>query len=256
MKRFCESQENRAFVVDQQVKELQAQIILERHCSEDKDSTIKQLQHEVETLKSKHQLFIDENSALLLKVQSLEKEKANYECLSQALKETTEKQSESVLELQSKLQELEILRSTLKQNQQKLVASQEEVCKIKARNLDLEQDIASCKEREADMLEFTQKVTTKNVRLQSEFSLIEKKAHQLEYAEEPLIRQVSELEKQIKNLEKERAKEKNDGIEERKVVARHLAEKTAKVEQLMAHIEDLKGEFQVTKHKQAASIRV
>lgn len=38
----------------------------------------------------------------------------------------------------------------------------------------------SCRNREAELLEFTQKLTEKNVRLQSEFTAVEAKAHQLE----------------------------------------------------------------------------
>lgn len=81
-------------------------------------------------------------------------------------------------------------------------------------------------------------------------------AHQLQCEEEPLLRRVSELESLVKTVEKEFEKEKADRIEEKKVIARHLAEKTAKVETLIAQIEDLKGETQVNKHKHAATVRV
>lgn len=51
-------------------------------------------------------------------------------------------------------------------------------------------------------------------------------------------------------------KEQSDRTEEKKIVARHLAEKTAKIEKLTKEIEDLKGENQVMKHKHSASLRV
>lgn len=53
---------------DMQLKEQQAQLILERHSFEDREAVVRQLQREVETLKAKQQLFIDENNALSLKV--------------------------------------------------------------------------------------------------------------------------------------------------------------------------------------------
>ena len=37
--------------------------------------------------------------------------------------------------------------------------------------------MASCRNREAEMLAFTQKLTSKNVELQSEFSVIQAKVH-------------------------------------------------------------------------------
>lgn len=56
------------FLSEQQVKELQAQLIMERHNLEDKDHNNKQLMHEVDALRSKHLLLNDEDNALKLKV--------------------------------------------------------------------------------------------------------------------------------------------------------------------------------------------
>jgi hypothetical protein len=44
---------------------------------------------------------------------------------------------------------------------------------LKVSKAELQQDMAACREREAELLDFTQKLTEKNVRLQSEFSAIE-----------------------------------------------------------------------------------
>jgi hypothetical protein len=53
---------------DEQLKEQHAKLILERHEREDKEETHRQLQHEVDSLKKKHQLIIDENNLLSMKV--------------------------------------------------------------------------------------------------------------------------------------------------------------------------------------------
>lgn len=45
--------------------------------------------------------------------------------------------------------------------------------RLRQTNLELQQDAAACREREAELLDFTQKLTEKNVRLQSEFSALE-----------------------------------------------------------------------------------
>lgn len=58
---------------------------------------------------------------------------------------------------------------------ERLALLQLEVGQLKTSNEELVNDMAGCREREADMLEFTQKVTAKNVRLQSEYSCIEAK---------------------------------------------------------------------------------
>lgn len=55
-------------ITDQQLKEQQAQLIMEQHEREDKEETHRQLQQEVDNLKRKHQLIIDENNLLSIKV--------------------------------------------------------------------------------------------------------------------------------------------------------------------------------------------
>lgn len=78
----------------------------------------------------------------------------------------------------------------------------------------------------------------------------------MEFEEEPLHRKIKELTKNVDTLNKELEKERSDRNEEKKLVARHLAEKTAKIENLTRELEDLKGENQVMKHKHATAIRV
>jgi hypothetical protein len=50
------------------LKEQQAELIMEQHEREDKEETHWQLQQEVDNLKRKHQLIIDENNLLSIKV--------------------------------------------------------------------------------------------------------------------------------------------------------------------------------------------
>uniref|UniRef100_A0A1B6GEI2 Coiled-coil domain-containing protein 186 n=1 Tax=Cuerna arida TaxID=1464854 RepID=A0A1B6GEI2_9HEMI len=255
IKQFQCSQENRAYVLEQQLKELQAQLILERHSLEDKESNNKQLLHEVETVRNKHLLLIDENNALKLKVSSLEKERQDHEQAITRLRDSVEKSSHEVDELQEKTCTMENLKLQLQQERDRVMSLQSEMSQLRASNDELLQDMASCRVREADMLEFTQKVTAKNVRLQSEYSCIEAKARQLQCEEEPLQRRVDELSKKIEALQKELNKERADRGEEKKLVARHLAEKTARVETLTREVDDLKGENQVMKHKHAVTLR-
>jgi hypothetical protein len=47
--------------------------------------------------------------------------------------------------------------------------------RLRLSNAELQQDMAACREREAELLDYTQKLTEKNVRLQLEFSATEAK---------------------------------------------------------------------------------
>lgn len=58
-------------------------------------------------------------------------------------------------------------------NEDQLTTCRNEMERLRQTNLELQQDASACREREAELLEFTQKLTEKNVRLQSEFSALE-----------------------------------------------------------------------------------
>lgn len=59
--------------------------------------------------------------------------------------------------------------------QERLLASHGEVERLRLSNLELQQEAETCRDREAELLNFTQLLTDKNVRLQSEFSATEAK---------------------------------------------------------------------------------
>lgn len=61
--------------------------------------------------------------------------------------------------------------------QEQLTACNEQVFLLKSRNVELESDMELCREREAEMLLFTQQLTDKNVRLQSEFTSMDTKVY-------------------------------------------------------------------------------
>lgn len=54
-----------------------------------------------------------------------------------------------------------------------LESCRSETDRLKEMNDELRQDMESCREREIEMLNFTQKLTAKNVALQSEYATLE-----------------------------------------------------------------------------------
>lgn len=61
--------------------------------------------------------------------------------------------------------------------QDQLAACNEQISLLKQRNTELESDMESCRVKEAELLLFTQQLTDKNVRLQSEFTAMETKVY-------------------------------------------------------------------------------
>lgn len=59
--------------------------------------------------------------------------------------------------------------------QSQLESRQADLERLRQSNSEFEREVAACRAREAELLDFTQKLTEKNVRLQSEFSANESK---------------------------------------------------------------------------------
>lgn len=114
-RKFQQSEENKAVTLDQQLKEHQARLILEKHVTEDKETLRLQLQKELEILKSKQQNLIEENNRLSLKVQESEKARLNNENNLCDLKIIANQRQERITELLNKVSQLEALKLQLQQ---------------------------------------------------------------------------------------------------------------------------------------------
>ncbi|KAK3921982.1 Coiled-coil domain-containing protein 186 [Frankliniella fusca] len=255
IKSFQESEENKAVSLDHQLREQHAKLILERHGRADTEVVLKQLQSEVEALKLKQQALIDENNQLSLKVQTLEKERLDGDQRLSRWKLESDKHQQEVADLREKVAGMESLKAQLQHYEDQLATCRNEMERLRQTNVELQLDAAACREREAELLDFTQKLTEKNVRLQSEFSALEAKAHMLESEQQPLKRKLVEAESKIKALTVDLEEEKRLRQEENSILARHLAESTHKLEQTEQQLEDSQGEIEVLKRKHAASIR-
>ena len=84
------------------------------------------------------------------------------------------------MDLMAQVAELESLKMRLSSEEDKYSASNVEVERLKADNNELSNDMESCRKKEAELLEFTQKLTESNVTLQSECQFIEARASTLE----------------------------------------------------------------------------
>lgn len=59
-----------------------------------------------------------------------------------------------------------------------MAKNQEALDSVKQDNIDLELDVQRCRDKERELLEFTQRLTETNVRLQSDFTAIQEKVSQ------------------------------------------------------------------------------
>lgn len=255
MKNFLHSQENRANVLDQQLKEQQANLILLKHDRDDREKQVKTLQAELERLQSKQKETLHENNTLSVKVQQLERERLEMEQRLSELRGCAEQQRQDAADLMTKTTQLEQLKFQIQNEQEQLTACNEQIAILKNRNSELECDMEACREREAELLLFTQQLTDKNVRLQSEFTSMETKVQQLTCEQTLLRRATKEQETKVGILSKQLIEEQNKRVEEVAELKSLLAEKTSLNEALTQEITFQKGENCVIKRKLELSLK-
>lgn len=126
---------------------------------------------------------------------------------------------------------------------------------LRSVNEEMQIDMQACRQKEADMLDFTQKLTDKNVCLQSEFTAIQRKADYLESEHGPLRDCISELTNKVKALERDLTEEQRKRREECELLAKNVAEQTQLVQNTAQKLEDSQGENALLKKKYQISIK-
>ena len=210
---------------------------------------------ELETLKSKYKEAIDENNELSVKVQSNEKDLLRYESSLSELKETLAKQKSEVVDLYSQCAELESVKVQLTSETEKVVARDAEVARLRAEATDLLSDMASCRRKEGELLEFTQKLTDKNVGLQSEFSSIQARATVLEEEHSRLVEAKVEAESSLAETREKLDSEVIKRKEETELLARKLAEKVKALEAANMKVIDANNDVEVVRRQNQARVR-
>ncbi|KAF5304350.1 hypothetical protein FQA39_LY09729 [Lamprigera yunnana] len=255
MNSFLRSQENRANVLDHQLKEQRANLILLRHDRDDREKQVKTLQADLEKLQTKQNETLQENNKLSVKVQQLERDRLESEQRLSELRTCADQQRQDSAELVAKTSQLEQLKFQIQNEQEQLHACNEQMILLKNRNVELESDMESCREREAELLLFTQQLTDKNVRLQSEFTAMETKVQQLSCEQTLLRRAIKEQETKVAILSKQSREEKSRHAEEVSDLTSKLGEKIKINDALTQEVIYQKGENQVIKRKLELSLK-
>jgi glycyl-tRNA synthetase alpha subunit len=107
-------EENKVTILDQQLKEQQARIILERHIAEDSESSRAKLQKEFDILLDKQRFANNENSLLITQIRNLEKECADYKSKLNILNTSIEKEKTEIQTLKKEVSRMDVLNESLK----------------------------------------------------------------------------------------------------------------------------------------------
>lgn len=209
----------------------------------------------VEDLKVKHVKSIEENRELTVKIQGLERERLDYEQCVSKLKETISSLRLEIADYKAKVADCEQLKMQLDRERELVTSSQKEAERLQNENSDLISEMESCRHKEGELLEFTERLTAKTVQLQSEHNVLEQKYTTLQ--EELLI-----LRRKNESLDglKESAKQEIEQLKEAhkneiSLLVKKVAEKTTSNEKLKTKLDELENENKVMKKRHVTSLK-
>jgi len=210
---------------------------------------------ELDALKKKHKSTIEENNELSIKVQNNEKELLNNASDISELKETVAKQKTEIVDLYAKCAELESVKLQLAGETEKVNARDLEITRLRAENIEVVADMANCRRKEGELLEYTQKLTDKNVSLQSEFSSVEARAATLEDEHSRIVTNLAKAESKLATVVGQLEEETSKRREETEMLARKLAEKVRAVEVANQQVIDSNNDLEVVKRQNTVRVK-
>ncbi|GBL96002.1 Coiled-coil domain-containing protein 186 [Araneus ventricosus] len=255
IKCYQEAEEIKSVKLDSQLKQKLSELEVQKQEKSDQDQVYQLLRQELEALKRKQRMTMEENNTLTLKIHSLEKERLEYEQNLSKLKDSQNMSKQEISDLTARLAEMETLRLQLEREKEKSAASLREIERLRLTNAELQADMNACHIKEGELLKFTEGVTDTNVKLQSAHSLLEVKAQALEDELAETKKILADLQQKHAHLVSEMEALKKEQEEEVQLLARKLAEKTKNVEKLNTKLDEAENENRVLKRRHIASIK-
>ena len=166
-----------------------------------------------------------------------------------------QKQKAEILDMYSKCAELESVKLQLNKEVEKCVTRDEEILRLRSEAKDLQSDMTSCRAKEADLLDFTQKLTDKNVNLQSEFSSLEARSNCLEQEHSRLVVSLAETETKLSETETKLSLQIKDLSCLNKSLQSELNARAAEFGTASQQSVDAKNEVEVLRRQHTARIK-
>uniref|UniRef100_A0A8C7DF05 Coiled-coil domain containing 186 n=1 Tax=Oncorhynchus kisutch TaxID=8019 RepID=A0A8C7DF05_ONCKI len=244
---YQESEEIKSNELDAKLRETKGE--LEKHKQEQTDQLEmhRSKAKELEDLKRTFNEGMDELTTLRAKVKCLEDERPRWEDELSKYREIINRQKAEIARQRDKLGEIHALEEQHQRDEHEMVSLREEVESVNVQICDLQLDVHGSREREAELLGFTEKLSSKNALLQSE-------SNGLQAQLDRLGTNSMELQSNIGQTERLR---KEETLRQDEVQALQAERATLQMEtaQLKTRVEEQRDELHTQKRKQAANIK-
>uniref|UniRef100_A0A8C8JCC4 Uncharacterized protein n=1 Tax=Oncorhynchus tshawytscha TaxID=74940 RepID=A0A8C8JCC4_ONCTS len=244
---YQESEEIKSNELDAKLRETKGE--LEKHKQEQTDQLEmhRSKAKELEDLKRTFNEGMDELTTLRAKVKCLEDERPRWEDELSKYREIINRQKAEIARQRDKLGEIHALEEQHQRDEHEMVSLREEVESVNVQICDLQLDVQGSREREAELLGFTEKLSSKNALLQSESNSLQAQLDRLEK-----LKCSNHTDTVVKkHLRKEEAL-RQDEVQALQAERATLQMETA---QLKTRVEEQRDELHTQKRKQAANIK-
>ncbi|GAB1302559.1 Coiled-coil domain-containing protein 186 [Apodemus speciosus] len=255
IKTYQESEEIKSNELDAKLRVTKGE--LEKQMQEKSDQL--EMHHakikELEDLKRTFKEGMDELRTLRTKTKCLEDERLRTEDELSKYREIINRQKAEIQNLLDKVKSADELQEQLQSGKQEIESLKEEMESLNSLITDLQKDIEGSRERESELLLFTEKLTSKNAQLQSESSSLQSHVDKLACSESQLQSQCEHMRQTNADLESRLLKEEELRKEEVQTLQTGLSAARTEVKALSTQVEELKDELVTQRRKHASNVK-
>ncbi|XP_019738943.1 coiled-coil domain-containing protein 186 isoform X2 [Hippocampus comes] len=252
---YQESEEIKSNELDAKLRETKGELAKHKQEQTDQLEVHRVKAKELDDLKRSYKESMDELDTLRTKLKCLEDERPRWEDELSKYREIINRQKAEIGRQRDELNKMAALQEQHQRDREELASRCDEADSLNSQMADLQRDVRGSREREAELLGFTEKLSSKNAHLQSESNALQAQLDQLaaRFAEQraKLEETNSALDDKSRRLKQEEALRQQEvrGLqEERTALQGHLS-------QLQTRVDELRDELATQKRKQAANLK-
>nr|XP_061822697.1 coiled-coil domain-containing protein 186-like isoform X1 [Nerophis lumbriciformis]XP_061822698.1 coiled-coil domain-containing protein 186-like isoform X1 [Nerophis lumbriciformis] len=252
---YQESEEIKSNELDAKLRETKGELAKHKQEQTDQLEVHRVKAKELEDLKRSYKESMDELNTLRTKLKCLEDERPRWEDELSKYREIINRQKAEIGRHKQELDKIAALEEQQQRDQQEITSRCEEVDALNSQMADLQRDVQGSREREAELLGFTEKLSSKNAQLQSESNALQAQLDQLSGRFTELKAMLEEtgsmLDDKSRRLRQEEVLRQQDvqGLQEERTALQ------AEVSQLKTRVDELSDELVSQKRKQVANIK-
>ncbi|XP_035001510.1 coiled-coil domain-containing protein 186 isoform X1 [Hippoglossus stenolepis] len=252
---YQESEELKSNELDAKLRATKGE--LEKHRQEQTDQleVHRVKAKELDDLKRSYKEGMDELTTLRTKLKCLEDERPRWEDELSKYREIINRQKAELGRQKEKMDEIAALQDQQQRDKQEITSLRDEVESLTSQMTDLQRDVQGSREREAELLGFTEKLSSKNAQLQSESNALQCQLDQLTSSFTELKAQLEETRRLLDDKSRQLKQEESLRQQEVQGLQEERTALQTEVSRLKTRVDELRDELVTQKRKQAANIK-